>query len=117
MESLAEEESFCHREQRGHREPLVFEGMSQPLLKRGIRQSPNWLIPRLSYDKALGHCWQLPVFDSGILPQSIDLPRRIEIRILPHLLLHFLAFFFVIEHHLAVAEVAAFDATLGFVEK
>jgi hypothetical protein len=47
--------------------------------------------------------------------QSV-LTRGIEVRVLPHLLLHFLPFFFVIEQNLAVAEVAALDAALGLVK-
>ena len=43
--------------------------------------------------------------------------RRIQIRILAHLPLHFLPFLFVVEQHLAVVEVAAFDFALGFVEQ
>ena len=42
--------------------------------------------------------------------------RRIEIRILPHLPLHLLPFLFVVQHHLAVAEVPPFDPALGFAE-
>ena len=37
---------------------------------------------------------------------------RVEIRILAHLPLHFLAFFFVVEEDFAVTEVAAFDFAL-----
>ena len=44
-------------------------------------------------------------------------PAGIEIRILAHLPLHFLALFFVVEQNLAVAEVAALDLALGFVEE
>src|SRR5689334_22664431 len=51
--------------------------------------------------------------DSAILQR---LTGRIQIGILAHLALHFLALFFVIEQNLAIAEMAAFDLALRFVE-
>lgn len=50
-------------------------------------------------------------------PRLDELPRRVEIRVLPHLLLHFLPFLLVIEQDLAVAEMAALDAALGLAEQ
>ena len=48
---------------------------------------------------------------------TASLPRRIQIRVLAHRALHLLAFFFVVEQHLAVAEVSAFDFALCLVEE
>ena len=45
------------------------------------------------------------------------LAGRIQIGILAHLPLHFLALFFVVEQNLAVAEMSAFDFSLRFVEE
>ena len=64
-----------------------------------------------------GRLFAPPVEVSGRATLTYSLARRIEIRILAHLPLHLLAFFFVVEQHLAVAEVAAFDFALGFVEQ
>ena len=43
--------------------------------------------------------------------------RRVEVRILSHLALHFLALFFVVEQHEAVAEVTPLDFALGSLEQ
>ena len=45
------------------------------------------------------------------------LTGRVEIGVLAHLALDFLPLFLVVEHHLAVAEVAAFDSLLRFAEE
>ena len=55
--------------------------------------------------------------ESNAQTGAFRLAGRIQIRILAHLPLHFLALFFVIEQNLAVAEVAAFDFALRFVEE
>src|SRR5437763_5247821 len=49
-------------------------------------------------------------------PKSV-LIRRIQIRILPHLALHLLALFFVIQKHEPIAQVASLDLALGPLEQ
>lgn len=59
---------------------------------------------------------QIPVFGKQAFENCRLIVGRIEVRVLAHFELHFFALAFVVQQDHAVAEVAAFDQTLGAAE-
>jgi hypothetical protein len=107
---------------------LASSGLAQPLPNTSVQNPLNRVDYRVLHFRTMvqrvelvgraaarPHHRMLVEVDSR--SASMQLACRVEVRILAHRALHFLPLLFVVEEHLAVAEVAALDFSLRGVEE
>ena len=89
------------------------EGRRSLLLRNGWPVSLRGATPTIS--PLFGQAFVLNTNLAAIRQSALT--RRVQVWVLPHLPLHFLTFFIVMEHDLAITKVTPFDTPLCFLEE